>query len=132
MSMNGPDLTKMPPTLTAAIIIALIVLTAVLEAIDSPNTLTLIAALVGVIGLQQARTAQTTNRIEEQTNGKLSARLDAMIAPVMEALNQIKQRLDRGDHRFDEPAAENAENRQQIVELKHQLEQLVSCERKPE
>ena len=122
----------MPPKFTAAIFITLICAAVALEVTDSPNTLTIIAVMVGVLGLQQAKNNQVTNRIEEQTNGKLSARLDAMIAPVMEALNQIKQRLDRGDRRFDELTRENATMRQQMTSMQQQIDQIVSCEVKPE
>lgn len=132
MAINAPDLSNMPPKFTAAIYITLILAAVALEAADSPNTLTIIAVMVGVLGLQQSRTAQKTDRIEEQTNGKLSARLDAMIAPVMEALNQIKQRLDRDDRRFDELAAENAEHRRRLAEMQQQIDQLVNCETKSE
>lgn len=128
MSMNGPDLTKMPPQLTAVIIVALIIAAWAMEAVKSPNTLTIIIALVGVIGLQQARTSQATSRIEHQTNGGLISRLESMIAPVMEALNQIKQRLDRGDRKFDELSGENAELRRQVGQLQHQVDQLANCE----
>ena len=109
--MNGPDLTKMPPSLTAAIIIALIILTGVLEAVDSPNTMTIIAALVGVVGLQQARTSQATSRIEHQTNGimerrhaemqKAMADIAARQREQSDQLAVVAARLADGDEKFD-------------------------------
>lgn len=127
MSMNGPDLTKMPPSLTAAIIIALIVLTAVLEAIDSPNTLTLIAALVGVIGLQQARTSQATSRIEHQTNGVMERRHAEMQSAMAEIaatqkrqgqqLSEVVARLERGDVAIHELQERQGEIREQLANM---------------
>lgn len=136
--MNGPDLTKMPPSLTATIIIALMVLTGVLEAIDSPNTLTLVAALIGMVGLQQVRTSQATSRIEHQTNGimerrhaemqKAMADIAARQREQSDQLAVVAARLADGDEKFDRIQARQDENRQLIEEVKRHIDQTPMCE----
>lgn len=121
--------------MTAAIIIALIVAAVVMEVNGSANTIVIIAALVGLIGLQNVRTSQITNRIEEQTNGKTTARFDALdrrIDRVETLLDRIIRRLDSGDRKFDEQATDITEARAEIADMRAQIDQLVSCETKPE
>lgn len=128
MSMNGPDLSKMPPTIYGAIIIALIAAAAAMEISGSSNTLLVIAALVGVIGLQNVTTSRMVNRVEEQTNGKTTLRFDR----IERQLERIEDRLANGDRKFDAQAHEVAEVSHQVSAVKTQIEQLTNCETKPE
>lgn len=129
--MNGPDLSKMPPSLTAAIIIALISAAVVLEMSGSPNTMVIITVLVGVIGLQQARTSQTANRIEQQTNGTMTGRFDQItsrIDLIVVQLENMNRRFKDGDRKFDEQANEISSIHQDVADIREQLAKMPLCE----
>jgi hypothetical protein len=137
MSMNGPDLSKMSPNLTAFVIVCLIGAAVVLELSDSPNTLIIITALIGMIGLQQARTSQTANRIEHQTNGIMERRhaelqanmteIKRLQAEQSQAIKVISSRLEDGDLKFEVMQAADSGARQAIADLQARLDELTSC-----
>lgn len=74
-------------------------------------------------------TVEGVEKIRHRLNGEFSAEIRQAIAdgvaPLRADIAAINARLERGDRRFDEQSRE-------IADVKHQLEQLVSCERKPE
>lgn len=134
------SLSNLTPNLTAAIIITLIAAAVVLEVNDSENSLLLITMLVGVLGLQQSRTSQATNRIEQQTNGIMEQRhaeIQAQIAQIAETqrmhgekLSLMTTRLADGDLTFEVMRAANAGASKAIAEIKTRLDDLTSCEPK--
>lgn len=100
-----PDLTQLPPRLFFGIVVALIAAMTVMEVAGNEDTILVIAGLLGLIGLQNQRTSQVTDRIEKQTNGVLSRHMNAVrdsIDGISASVEQMTDRLARGDREFSD------------------------------
>lgn len=108
------DISKLPPKYLTAIVITLILAVVLMEATKSDNTATLIALLIGTIGLQQAQVRKTTDRIEHQTNGMMTQRhaetkeeMAEIRAMLQQHLSDIQLQIERIERRDTPEEAES-------------------------